>query len=70
MMENDINTLGYNQWYAFSVNNTSEEVKTIDLKIVNFVKIYFMKTGKKQLIIQEGNEAVVHQRRQLCMETD
>jgi len=22
-MQNDINTLGYNQWYAFSINNIS-----------------------------------------------
>jgi hypothetical protein len=29
MMENDINTLGYNQWYAFSLNNATEEQKTV-----------------------------------------
>lgn len=26
MMQNDVNTLGYNQWYAFSILNHEKEL--------------------------------------------
>jgi hypothetical protein len=56
MMENDINTLGYNQWFAFSVNNVTEEEKVVELKIVNFVKSSSLyKKGMKPWCIREGS---------------
>ncbi len=64
-MQNDINTLGYNQWFAFSINNFCEQGKNIDLRIVNFVinlirqvkQNSLYKKGMKPWFIKEGSSS-------------
>jgi hypothetical protein len=39
-MQKDINTLGYTQWYCFSIKNITQERKVVKLHIVNFVILF------------------------------
>lgn len=49
-MQNDTNTLGYNQWFYFSVHHNQANVK-YTFKIVNFVTKIFIQE-KKAFIFQ------------------
>lgn len=40
-MSNDTNTLGYNQWFYFSIQNARKGVK-YSFRIVNYVKVLLM----------------------------